>query len=383
MMGVCFSMGFAVADPLFRCFLLIVVLIWSILGPFALSFFLVETSTFLTQKGFHRPALSVAKLGVSVDHAIMPMVNLFGMVDSPIAVLNLMNQAGAMMCLCRFKDAVPVLESAVDKSQGALGWDHNLTQIAVGQLSSCLLYLGRFNEAEQYFRRGIAAKSNNLQPDETENAESQIPVVAALAMDRYGLGSLMEKQLKFDLAESQYKQAIETIDRFVFEDTDFLANHLNALGDLYIKTNRLEDAESCINRAFRIRKEIFPANHVVIASSYHSLGCLRLRQGNLYEAKKYLSDALRIKERYLGKSHPDVADTYRANGELETALNNFDKAEEHLLLSFKILDDTFGTHPDVARVMESLSVLYEKTGNDAKRQEFTHRAAEIRQSVEY
>lgn len=378
-LGGCFSLAFAAGDPLLRSLITLLVFVWAVLGPFALSFFLVETSTWFLHRGFYKASLAVSRMGIAVDNAVLPLVNLFGMVDSPIAVLNLLNEASALICLCQFKEAAAKLEDAVDKSQGAVGWDHSLTQIVVGQLASCYLYLGRFERAEQFFRRAIAAKVVRLPPD-VESAESLVPLVASLSMDRYGLGSLMEKKLQFDQAEAQYKEAILTIDKYVFEDTDFLANHLNALGDLYVKTGRLEEAEPCIHRAFFIRKQIFPANHIVIASSYHSLGCLSLKLGHLCEARGFLADALEIRESFFGKSHPDVADTYRATGELETALNNFDVAEDYLSRSLAILDQTFGAHPDVARVLESLSTLYEKKGNQSHAEQFIQRAAEIRQA---
>jgi tetratricopeptide (TPR) repeat protein len=380
-MGACFSIGFAVAEPMFRALLVIIVLVWSVIGPFALSYFFIDLSTILSRIGKHKAALAIARLGVSVDNSLMPVVQLFGIHESPLAVINLMNEACALMCLCRFKEASEKFEIALDKSQAALGWDHNLTQIVVGQHASCLQYLGKFHESEQFFRRAIAANVVQLGPAEEENFEEHFPVVLVLALDRFGLGSLFEKQLKFDLAEAQYKQAIETIDKYVLDETDVLADNLNALGDLYVKTGRLEDAHTFINRALRIRKEIFPPMHIVVASSYHSLGSLRLKQGNLYEAKKYLNDALKIKERYLGKEHPDVADTYRASGELETALNNFAQAEDYLSRSLEILNQTYGDHPDVALVMESLSALYEKSGKNLDAEHFQKRAVEIRQTV--
>lgn len=379
LMGACFSLVFSLGDPLLRSFIVILVLVWSVLGPFALSFFFVELSTALSQKGFYRAALKVSRLGISVDTAIVPLMHVCGMVDSPIAVMNLLNEATALMNLGEFKEAVKELEVAVDKSQGAIGWDHNLTQIVVGQLANCYLYLGRFADAEKFFRRAIAAKKVQLRTPEEISTETELPLVAALSTDRFGLGSLYEKQLKFDLAAEQHKQAIEMIEARTTEDTHFLANHFNALGDVYVKTGRLDEASTLINRALRIRKAIFSANDIALASSYHSLGCLCLKQGNLYDAKKYLSDAVRIKETFLGKTHPDLADTYCALGELETAMNKFDSAEEYLSRALAILDDTYGTHPGTVKVLESLSSLLEKAGRMDDVETYKHRVTEIRE----
>lgn len=382
LLGACFSFVFAMGNPLLRSFIVVLVLVWAVLGPFALSFFLVNISSWFLNNGYYRASAFIAGKGSLVDDAVVPLINVCGMVDTPIAVMNLLNRATAMMCLGQFKEANEKLEIAIDKSQASIGWDHILTQLVVGQLASCYCYLGRFSESEKFFRRGIAAKKvqlidpqkhEHMEGFETsfvrvksEDAESILPVVTALASDFYGLGGLLEKQLKLDQAEEQYKQAIETIERHVFEDTYFLANNLNALGDLLVKTGRVEEAAYYINRAFQIRKQIFPENDIMLASSFHSLGCLRFKQGNLYDAKKFLVDAVRIKESFLGKTHPDLADTYRAVGELEAAMNNFNTAEDYLTRSLSILNQTFGTHPDVVKLQESLLSLHAKSGRNIK-----------------
>jgi tetratricopeptide (TPR) repeat protein len=382
LMGACFSLVFSLGDPLLRSFITVLVLVWSVLGPFALSFFFVELSTALSQNGFHKAALSISRMGISVDSAIVPLMHVCGMVDSPIAVMNLLNEATAMMSLGQFKEASKELEIAVDKSQGAVGWDNNLTQIVVGQLANCYFYLGRFSEAEKVFRRAIAAKKAQLRAPEVIEAEPELPLIVALSTDRLGLGNLYERQLKFEQAEEQYKQAIEMIEERTTDDTDFLADHLNAFGDLCVKTGRLDEAASYINKAFRIRRQIFPENHIAVASSYHSLGCLRLKQGNLYDSRKYLANAMQIKECFLGKTHPDIADTYRAIGELETAMNNYESAEDFLCRALAIMDDSFGTHPEMVRVLENLKSLYVKTGNAENVEKYSCRAEEIRRIQE-
>ncbi len=378
MMGAMFSLAFAASDPVLRSLLVILVLVWSLLGPFALSFFLVELGAWLVQSGAFSKALSVARVGVAVDNAVLPLVNLFGMVDSPLAVLNLLNEATAMMFLSRFDEAAVKLESAVDKSQGALGWDHNLTQIVVGQLAKCLCYLSRFDEAERYFKRATAAKKLVLKNlEETNDKPAQLPVVAAMSMDLYGLGRISEKKSLFSQAEENYNAAITLIDKYIFEDTEYLANHLSALGELYVKLGRVDEAESLINRALVIRKEIYGTNHVVPAESYHALGFLFLKQGNFVEAKRCLNDSARIKERYIGTDHPDVAETYRALGELECALGNFEQADMFLTKALRIFEDSHGSPSDILGVLAAFCQLYDKSGKAEEFENTRQRADEL------
>ena len=365
LMGACFSLGFAVAEPGFRMVLVLVVLIWAVFGPFALSYFFVDLSSFLGNLNKHNLALKVARVGISVDESVTPLVQLLGMHESPLVVLNLMNEGSALMRLNQFQQAANQLGLAVDKAQAALGWDDNLTQIVVGQHASSLLCLGKFTQAEACFKRSIAATSLKLeQLDDDDDPDEEFQIVLILALARFGLGSLYLKEGKFVQAESQFQQAIELLDTRLEDETDVLADNLNALGEVYVRTGRIDEARLYLDNALRIRKRIFPSTHVAIASSHQSFGYFCLKQENFYDAKCYFNDAFKVKKQFLGEQHPDVAELYRAQGELELALKNSTKAEEFFTKALTILREKFDSHPDVARVSESLSAIQKGTEDE-------------------
>ncbi len=379
LMGACFSLGFAVAEPAFRMVLVPVVLVWAVLGPFAMSYFFVDLSTILSNFGGHEMALKVARLGIAVDESITPLIHLFGIHESPLVVLNLMNEGHALMRLNRFQEACARFELAVDKAQAALGWEHNLTQIVVGQHAGALLCIGKFNQAEACFKRSIAATAVKLENlDDDDDPDEEFQIVLVLALDRFGLGSLFLKESKFVQAEAQFEQAIKLLEERVEEDTDVLADNLNALGELYVRTGRLDEARVLLERALRIRQQIFPRTHIAIACSYQAFGYLYLEQKNFYDAKRYLADAGKLKLDFLGEQHPEVAELYRAQGELELELRNAAKAEELLNKALKILSEKFESHPELACVLDSLAALHSSVGNDSEADLCQVRAVEIR-----
>lgn len=382
LIGAFFSIAFITFGALGRSVLLLFILVWALIGPFALSIFFVELGSILIRGGHYQAALVAARMGTYVDRAVLPMMNLFGMYDSPLAVLNLANEANAMICLCQFQQAADILEVALDKAQATNGWDHILTQAIVGQVAGAYVCLGRFDEAEQYFRRAIASKSAQIKPlGSADDPEAQT-MIAALAMDRFGLACLMEKKHRFEQAEGQYKEAIDAIEKNVFEDTDFLANHLNGLGELYAKTGRMSEAEEPINRALEIRKEIFAPGHLVLSSSYHTLGYLRMKQGNLVDAERHLNDALKIRTRIFGENHQNLADTFKALGELEMEKGNLPKSEEYFSKALNILEKVFGkSYPDIVPVLEAQASLFVRTGQQDKATESHRQAQAIRASI--
>jgi len=95
-LGAAFSFAFASCGGLIGSIIFLLILIWALLGPFALSFCFVELSGLLMQRGHYHLAERMARIGVYVDSSVLPLVNLVGMVDSPLAVLNLLNLANAL-----------------------------------------------------------------------------------------------------------------------------------------------------------------------------------------------------------------------------------------------------------------------------------------------
>ncbi|MCA9817584.1 MAG: tetratricopeptide repeat protein [Cyanobacteria bacterium HKST-UBA01] len=339
--------------------------IWAIFGPFSLSFFLSEAAGRALYEGDFKLAYKIASLGVAVDRAVLPLVNLFGIYDTPLAVINLLNLANSQLLLSRFKEATENLEESLDKSQGTFGWDNHLTRLITGFLATSYLYLSRFIEAESFYSKTIAGNTRLLEElKEQEEEPAQFEVVstlASLSQDRYGLARVKEIRGLLDEAEAIYRSAIETIFDNTEYDTDMLANHMIALGTLLIDRGSLEEAESLIERGHEIRKEIFSERHYIVSGSFLALGKLRLAQGRLSEAGELLKKALSIREDFELKRHPEGAEAICALGELAFARGENEEAEAMFKQAIEIYEETVGENfCDIALVLTPYIKLLQK-----------------------
>ena len=133
--GATSSMVFASSGAGLRSIILVVLLGWAVVGPFCLSFCMVELAAFLLQRGLIDLSRKASELGISVDRSVQPLMHAIGMEDSPLAVLNLLNHANSLLASCRFDEAATTLEEALEKGHRVMGWENSLTQAVIGQLA--------------------------------------------------------------------------------------------------------------------------------------------------------------------------------------------------------------------------------------------------------
>ena len=152
----------------------------------------------------------------------------------------------------------------LDRNQEALGWFEKYAEmvpgdyLALAHIGSCLSALGRFSEAEDYFRRSLAGLDD--------------------ATTHYNLGLLMAMTGRPDQAEREYRRAI-AID----------PAHADARGNLAPLLVRMGRPAEAV-RELRQLVADDPEN----AAALTNLGVVLMQQGRAAEARRYLEEALRL-----------------------------------------------------------------------------------------
>ena len=352
--------------------------VWALLGPFSLSFFLVEAAGGALYAGNYKLASKLASAGMQVDKSVLPLVNAVGMFDTPLAVLNLLNLANAQIMLCEFEEGKDNLESALDKSQAVLGWENQLTQAVVGFLAGAYLYLCRFTEAESYLRKSIALKEKLLNELEDETEEERNSIIASLSLDKFTMALLMEHLQDFENAEEYYRQAIEVILDNTEYDTEMLANHFSRLAKLLARKNRLEEAEPLVERALEIYKKIFSDSHPIMAGVYDTLGYIAYKKGCYDEAMNWLDKAIMVRTRSDLEEHPDNAHSLAILGEIKHKQEKLEAAGDFFEKAIKIYDKRLGEkHPELLTVLLPYKKLIEEKGDQTKEKALENRIFEL------
>ncbi|CAN5170982.1 hypothetical protein BH11CYA1_BH11CYA1_11100 [soil metagenome] len=368
LIGVCFAWLFVVMPENIgagRVLLALVLLLWAISGPFVLSWSMVDLSGWAFHEGYYRLAFAFARLGVHLDQAVRPLVQVAGLSDSPFAAFNSLNLANSEMVGGQFVIAKERLTAALVQSECMEGMSANssVAPFVLSHLASVEQCLGNFEQAYSFLTRSINLKSNCLKDCESDS--EKLALERAIAADRHALGCFFEKRLALCEAEKNFIAAIDILDRsvdckgeLVDWENEMRGSFANGLGEFYLRQGKVEQAEPLLRQAFELRKLRFAANHPIMSASYDALGKLETAKGNWSEATSLLKRAHKIRLHYCKDNLSDLADTLISMARLKEAQGQNKEAEELFRQALAVKEKTFGAkHPEAAEVLEFLSQL--------------------------
>ena len=127
-------------------------------------------------------------------------------------------------------------------------------------------------------------------------------------------GLALMQRGQYDAAEKKYLKALDLKIRYNGEDAITTALSHNALGELYIATNRLDEAEKHLQLAIKIRNAEGPTFDA--AASRENLAIVYEMRGDLLAAKKMRKSTGKFacgNEKVRWPSHPQLSETLRSN----------------------------------------------------------------------
>ncbi len=250
----------------------------------------------LQEIGEHRAALArYQDAHASLERALKIWEDIFGPGYHKIAG-GLITLADLLMKEGRYAEARAALERALSIAR-EIDEEHGLVATSVGALGAVEYRLGKYDAAEQQYRRALAIFEKVLGPSHLKVAQSLTRLGTALtAVGRYAE------------AEAVFDRALR-IEEAMGEDHLSLANLLNNLGILYREQERFEEAERVYLRALHLKEKMFGTENPELVTSLLNLGQLYLSPlvARSAEAKPVTERALAIAEKSLGDQHPLVA----------------------------------------------------------------------------
>ncbi|MEI7867351.1 MAG: tetratricopeptide repeat protein [Candidatus Methylumidiphilus sp.] len=226
----------------------------------------------------------------------------------------------------------------------------------------------RGSEAEALYRQAASIAEKSL--------SSANPILAA-ALD--GQAGLYGKQGRSAEAEASYKRALSMSEQMLGAEHPYIAKSLNNLGGLYLDQQRFAEAEPLLLRALAMQEKMLGADHPALAATLDNLAKVHAKQGRMKESDALFKLAIDIQERSLGPQNPRVAETLYNQGEYYFQLRLYSDCEENFQRALSIRKAAFGDHPhpDVARSLSSLGILYAAQGQYAKAEPLLAQAVSI------
>ena len=185
----------------------------------------------------------------------------------------------------------------------------------LAKTSAYLSHKGRYDEAEPLLVSAIQINEAALGPGH--------PGMATLLND---LALLYTRQGRHAQAERLFQQAMQTYEQAGSPDQLNLAYCLSSLAILYRDQFRYEEAEALIQRALFTREQALGPGDPWVAMSLYDLALLYTRQGRYAPAERLLQRAVQVWEQAGRSDHPyllfclnELAQLYYMQGKYEEA----------------------------------------------------------------
>lgn len=168
---------------------------------------------------------------------------------------------------------------------------------------------------------------------------------------------LAARQSHPERAEELWLEALEQLDRAGIRNENAVLV-LDNLARHYVKLGYYERAEECFINLVQLSREASGPRSPAVAKSICDLAKLMVTSGRDQEAADLLREALEIWELSLGREHVEVAHTLRMLADFEKQHGRAPVAEQLLLRAMPIYERHFNNHPEIARLMNELALVY-------------------------
>jgi tetratricopeptide (TPR) repeat protein len=227
--------------------------------------------------------------------------------------------------------------------------EHPLEVHGAGLVSSFahwLLEMGRFGEAEPFFRRALSIHEKRFGKEH--------PEVAGALRD---LANVLRLRGKSAEAEPLLHRALKISESIFGKDSPDLVGDLYLLGSCQRALHQLAPAEELLRRALLIEERHSGRSHPRFAVALHRLASLLEAQARYVEAEALYRRAITIDEEKVGPNHPRViAGLYNLSGVLAISRRG-DEAEQLLRRALAHDEKTYG--PNHLEVTPALRLLAE------------------------
>jgi tetratricopeptide (TPR) repeat protein len=250
-------------------------------------------------------------------------------------------------------------------------WNNELANLAISCVSSHVLdqsrpeywvtdqrLAGHSDRCLTFIRRTLMEKDDNTPTPEA---------VRDLAVYCSRQGRLGEAEELYGLGMGRCENAVEP--------RMFEIEILNNLGNMFLHSDRLGEAEEKYRQALHESEKTFGQRHWLSLRTVNHLGACLVAGGQLHEAEVMLKRALEGRENFYGPDHLATVETAHNLGELYFKQDRYDEAEDMLLRALEGRERKLGAdHILTLETVGNLSNLYRRQKESGKAKKVLYRA---------
>jgi len=225
---------------------------------------------------------------------------------SPNSIINILTQLGKLYIVqVRYREADRYLKRAlriVDRLSPAS--TSGTRPELLNEMGNYYMAKGQNDKAERYYQEALLLREQDVR----EILETGNPNIAEPLNN---LGELCLKTDRLEEARSYYRRALDARMDYFGPEAEILVYSLIGLGEVYREQGDTASADSMFSWALRNVKSAFGQTHQHISWCLSQLGGLRFSQGDYATAESLYADVLSINKQIYGSEHPEISNCYR------------------------------------------------------------------------
>lgn len=244
---------------------------------------------------------------------------------------------------------------------------HSQDQTDLLSFGHLLRNMGKFEDAENYYRRLLAALPKDSQD---------------LGRCYHALGIIAYEKADYEGSLRLHTNALKIKLRSVKSDDPYLANSYNSIGAIYERKTDYQRALQSFHKSLIILEQTFGKDHPKVAICLNNIAGIYRIEERYNEALKCNQKALTIRENHLPADHPDIGASHSNIGIIYRCLGEYDHAIEHHNRSLAIQQKSLPSkHPQIASTLNNVGLVYEDKADYRQALEYYEKAALIYRSA--
>ncbi len=259
-----------------------------------------------------------------------------------------------------YRDAQPLLETALQTRRGVLGQDHPDTLASAHALANLYWYQGKYREAEPLYRDIVERRTRLLGADHPDTLRAN-----------YDLASLYSKQQRWKEFDRLTGDTLARQRRVLGDNHPDTLASLGNLETSYFARGWYQEALPVAMEELESERRIFGEDHPYALTDLHNLATIYDALGRYDEAEPLYLKAVEGRRRVLGAEHPGTAKTLYRLASMYMKQQRYHEAESAFLAAYLgYAKSVGGENPETQGVVRSLAEMYVATGQAIKAAEW-------------
>ncbi|MEM9717673.1 MAG: CHAT domain-containing tetratricopeptide repeat protein [Bacteroidota bacterium] len=252
-----------------------------------------------------------------------------------------------------YEKAIRLTKKCFEIYQRIYPSDHHQMSFLYNNLGVMYNEMGNSYRAQDYHLTALEIRRKTLGEVHLQVARSYL-----------NLGETFENIGDLRKAMANYQQYWAIIQKiFPDEKNEETASIYHKIGTIYLLQKKFEKAESYIQEAVKIYREIFASDHIAIGHALHDLGEIQRENGNFRDAARYFDRAYALYEKQteapasFGRLYKNKGTLFVRKGYYERAMTSFEKGDHIYREVYK------GKHPERASLLNEKARAYVELGD--------------------